>query len=92
MNGFHSCLIREKESHRVEGVLNYYQIEFDGIINVWWDFLHLWVGLHSSTLGETTTKSYGKQIQWDNNKGKTLAIRQNETIAKKLQQINIIKQ
>ena len=33
LNSFHNCLIREKESHRVEGVLNYYQIEFDGIIN-----------------------------------------------------------
>ena len=50
LNGFHSCLIMEKESYRVEGTLNYYQIEFDGIINVWWAFLHLWVGLHSTTL------------------------------------------
>ena len=42
--------------------------------------------------GKTTTKSYGRQIQWDNDKGNTLADRQNQTIAKKLPQINIIKQ
>ena len=30
---FHNYLIEERESHRVEGSLNYYQIEFDGIIN-----------------------------------------------------------
>ena len=33
MNGFRSCLIGEKESHRLEGSLNYYQIEFDGMVN-----------------------------------------------------------
>ena len=33
LNGFHSCLIGEKESHRFEGSLNYYQIEFDGMVN-----------------------------------------------------------
>ena len=33
LNGFHSCLIGEKESHRLEGSLNYYQIEFDGMVN-----------------------------------------------------------
>ena len=32
-NSFHNCLIRERESHKVEESLNYYQIEFDGIIN-----------------------------------------------------------
>ena len=34
--------------------------------------------------GKTTTKSYGRQIQWDNNKDNTLAIRRNKTIAKEL--------
>ena len=34
--------------------------------------------------GKTTTKSYGRQIQWDNNKDNTLAVRQNKTIAKEL--------
>ena len=33
LNGFHSCLIGEKESHRLERSLNYYQIGFDGIVN-----------------------------------------------------------
>ena len=33
LNGFHSCLIGEKKSHRLEGSLNYYQIEFDGMVN-----------------------------------------------------------
>ena len=33
LNSFHNCLIRERESHRVEESLNYYQIRFDGIIN-----------------------------------------------------------
>ena len=33
MNGFHNCLIGEKESHRLERSLNYYQIGFDGIVN-----------------------------------------------------------
>ena len=42
--------------------------------------------------GKTTTKSYGRQIQWDNNKDNTLAVRRNKTIAKELRQINIIKQ
>ena len=43
-------------------------------------------------VGETATKSYGKQIQWDNNKDNTLAVRRNTIIAKELRQINIIKQ
>ena len=42
--------------------------------------------------GKIATKSYGKQIQWDNNKGDTLTVRQNETIAKEFRQVNIIKQ
>ena len=33
LNGFHSCLIGEKESHKLEGSLNYYHIEFDGMVN-----------------------------------------------------------
>ena len=33
MNGFHNCLIEKKESHRLEESLNYYQIEFDEIVN-----------------------------------------------------------
>ena len=42
--------------------------------------------------GEIATKSYGKQIQCDNNKDNTLAVRRNETIAKEVWKINIIKQ
>ena len=33
LNSFHSCLIEKKESHRLEESLNYYQIEFDEIVN-----------------------------------------------------------
>ena len=33
LNKFQNYLIGKRESHRVEGSLNYYQIGFDGIIN-----------------------------------------------------------
>ena len=33
LNSFHNYLIGERESHKVEESLNYYQIRFDGIIN-----------------------------------------------------------
>ena len=37
-------------------------------------------------------KSYGRQIQWDNNKCHTFVVRRKETIVKELWKINIIKQ